>query len=90
LSAFLCQLFFNISKFKKHKQEIFILYCQYIFAEKPIAKVMPLEICRHRHVLALLVPTASPADMAEHTHNVQHAVHLVKTFQRKAETLNLS
>jgi hypothetical protein len=57
---------------------------------KPIAKVTPLEMCRHRHVLALLVPTASPADMAEHIHNVQHAAHLVKIFQHKRETLNLS
>jgi len=53
---------------------------------KPIAKVTPLEISRQRHVLALSVP----ADMAEHIHNVQHAVHLVKIFQHKTETLNLS
>jgi hypothetical protein len=51
---------------------------------------MPLEMCCNRHVLALLVPTASPAYMAEHIHNVRHAVDLAKIFQHKKEMLNLS
>lgn len=65
----LCQLFlWTPQNLEKPNKEMSIPFCQWFFLRKKMVKLLPLEMCHPKHVPALLVPTVSPAYMAEHDH----------------------